>query len=613
MTLPAIVRTLIPPASLIRSGIVLCALLLTVWSQWLPASAGSDFANEWLRDRFINLQVSSTPESRILVVDIDEASLAVLGTWPWPRMRIAELLEKLIANYDARGIALDIVLPSAADEAGDARLSVLAQQGPIVMAQVFDYFHLPLRIGQIAGGDHKHASSGAIPATGFIANYAQLGQRAHMGNIGYVPDQDGVLRRLPMITTFEGKQYPTLALALLDCCTSSGKGKLQLAENGFSRVPYTRDWPAYDVVPASDIINLSAPVDRFRGRLVLLGSSSLGLTDRVATPLNMSTPGVLVHAAMLSSLLDQQAGHAIFAWPGRWIAVIFSLLLALVAAYTFPRLSALSNLSILAGASLLWLLLAYWISPHDAHFSTTGPLISSLFLLAVAIPFDWQLSQRKSRHLLETLRQYVAREVVEQLLRSDLKDPLAPRQLNVTTLIADMEGYTTQVESLPVEEAAKLTRDFLDCLTRPIMDKHGTLDKYTGDGLVAFWGAPLPIEDHADLALDAAIAIIKEVARLSQNRIAAGRLPLRVRIGIESGVAMAGDYGSSFRSIYTAVGDSVNVASRLEQAARDFPFDIIVGEGTVNRAKRHQFTALGEKLLRGKEKPTTLFTVALPA
>ncbi len=232
-----------------------------------------------------------------------------------------------------------------------------------------------------------------------------------------------------------------------------------------------------------------------------------------------------------------------------------------------------------------------------------------MFLLAVAVPFQWQLTQLRSRHLLDTLRQYVAREVVDELLNNDLLDPLRPAQYDVTTLIADMEGYTAQVESLPVTEATRLTRDFLECLTGPVLAQRGTLDKYTGDGLVAFWGAPLPNAQHADLALDAALAIVQQVRALSAQRVAQGHMPLRVRIGIESGLAMAGDFGTSSRSIYTAVGDSVNTASRLEQAARDFPHDVIVGAGTVERATRHRFILLGERLLRGKERPTTLFTL----
>jgi len=142
-----------------------------------------------------------------------------------------------------------------------------------------------------------------------------------------------------------------------------------------------------------------------------------------------------------------------------------------------------------------------------------------------------------------------------------------------------------------------------------VLAHRGTLDKYTGDGLVAFWGAPLPNLDHADLALDAAARILLEVAQFSAARVALGKPPLRVRIGIESGAAMAGDYGTAARSIYTAVGDSVNTAARLEQAARDYPHDVIVGEGTAALSHRHRLLLLGERQLRGKGRPTRVYTL----
>jgi adenylate cyclase len=595
---------------LIRTAIAFTAIFLTVWAQWGAAPTVSVFANEWLRDAFVRWQASDAPEPRVLVVDIDEASLASLGPWPWPHARIAALVETLLTEYKARGVALDIMLPKAADAEGDQRLALLAEHGPLVLAQAFDFDfrHLrpaPVRDGQVAGASSAYRGAG-VEATGFIGNHPGLARARHVGNIGFIPDADGALRRLPLVTTFEGRQYPALALALINCC--SGGPALAVPRNSLMRVAYRRDWNAYTVVSAADILNNAIDPASASGRLVLLGSSSLGLGDRVTTPFDGNRPGLGVQATMLSTLLDQQAGLAPAPWPGRLIACLFALASALVATYAFPRLSAVASVGLLGGVSLLWLAIAYFVSSHDPDFSTTGPLATNLFLLAIAVPYQWQLTQRRSRHLLDTLRQYVAPEVVEQLLRSDLEDPLKPRQLDVTTLIADMEGYTTQVESLPVEEAATLTRDFLDCLTGPVIEKHGTLDKYTGDGLVAFWGAPLPIEHHADLALDAAREIVSRVRRLSDQRVRAGGLPLRVRIGIESGEAMAGDFGTSFRSIYTAVGDSVNTASRLEQAARDFSHDVIVGAGAVERAQRHRFVRLGERLLRGKEKPTTLFT-----
>jgi adenylate cyclase len=616
------------PIAVARSIIALVAILLTVWSQWLPSSGGSYFGNEWLRDHFVRMQAVDEPETRIAVVDIDEASIAAVGPWPWPRERLAGLLENLIGNYGARGVALDLVLPEPADAAGDARLGMLAQHGPVVLAQAFDYVDraLPVSVGKVAGGAVVNAADGvdapdvlndtaggAALASGFIGNHAGFAQARHVGNIGFVPDADGTIRRLPVQTLFAGRLYPTLSTALLECCGNAGAAGTVAHKplaNGFSRVPYRRQWSAYTVVPAADVLNGAAPAEAIKGRLVVVGSSSLGLTDRVATPLAASTSGMLVHVAALSSQLDAREGKAPGRWPGRWIATLFSVLVAAMAAYTFPRLSAVSNVALLGGVSLLWLALAYVILPHDPDFSTTGPLATTLFLLAVAVPFDWQLVQRKSRRLLGTLRQYVADGVVDELLRLDLKDTLAPQKRSVTTLIADMEGYTGQVEALSMEEAAQLTRDFLGCLTEPVLAHRGTLDKFTGDGLVAFWGAPLPMDDHADLALDAARAIVEQVRRFSAARQLAGKRALRVRIGIESGDAMAGDFGTASRSIYTAVGDSVNVASRLEQLARDFPHDIIIGEGAVSRATRHRFVLLGERKLRGKEHVTTLYTLA---
>lgn len=603
-------RSLSPPVRLMRMLLALLALLLTVAIEWLPAAPYSTgyVADEWLRDRYIRLQTSNAPEPRVLVVDVDEASLAALGPWPWPAERMADLVEILLTDYSARAVGLDIVLAKQGTTAGDQRLQLLASHAPLVLAQAFDYSQTrpePLREGVLAGAVTD--AGPAVAATGYLANHAGLAQAAHVGNIGFIPDQDGALRRLPLLTSFDGRRYPALSLALVNCC--DGPRLATPADADAARIAYRRDWSAYTVVSAADILARRIDPASAERRLVLVGSSSLSLADRVTTPLAANRPGLGVQAAMLSTLLDRRDGLAPAAWPGRALACVYALLLALAAGYSFPRLSAVRNVLLLCAGAALWLLLAFPISLHDANFSPTAPLASILFLLVFAVPYQWQQAQHRSRHLLDTLRQYVAPAVVSELLKSELQDPLAPRQCDITTMIADMEGYTGQVEALSLDEASRLTRDFLECLTEPVIASHGTLDKYTGDGLVAFWGAPLPNNQHSDLALDAARAIVRRVHALSVARQARGAPPLRVRIGIESGLATAGDFGTAARSIYTAVGDSVNTAARLEQAARDYPYDVIVGEGTVARATRHRFVRLGERLLRGKEKPTVLYTL----
>lgn len=599
------------PATFARStqALIALAVLLCIWPQWAATPFGA--ADEAMRDAFVRWHAVDTPEQRILVVDIDETSLAQ-QPWPWPRAKIADLIEALLAD-GVRGIALDILQEKPADPGGDARMAMLTRHGPVVLAQLFNF--LPeqpaLRTGVLVAGLPLTArnpadAANAEPARGFIGNHAGLAGARWAGNIGIVPDPDGVLRRLPLYVSFEGQRYPSLSLALLQCCS----GTTFTPSSKVVRIPYSRNWAAYDVVKASDLLAGHMPAGMAAGRLALIGSSSLSVGDRITSPFGALTPGLFTHAAMLTGMLDTAAGQAPAPWPGQWIATAWTLVMVMLAAWALPRRSAAVNAALLGASSLAWLGLAACMAPHDPDFAPAAPLLANLLLLALAVPFQWHLSQRRSRQLLGTLKQYVAREVVDELLRSDLRDPLAPRLLEVTTLIADMEGYTTQVESLSLDEASRLTTDFLDCLTRPVLEKHGTLDKYTGDGLVAFWGAPLPNADHADLALDAAQQILLEVARFSQARTARGLAPLRVRIGIESGAAMAGDYGTSFRSIYTAVGDSVNTASRLEQAARDYPYDVIVGEGTARLARRDRLQVLGERQLRGKEKPVRLYTFA---
>jgi len=595
----------------IRYFISFVAIFITSWGLWGSTSPDSFLGNEWLRDQYVQLQASNELESRFIIVDIDESSLASEGPWPWPRSRIADMIETLVHDYGAKGVALDMVVPEPSDIQGDVRLAKLAQSEPLVLAQALDYVKRtsPLRIGYLAGGQPVVDSNADLPiAYGYIANHALLKDSPCTGNIGFVPDSDGVIRRLPFITYFDGRNYPTLSLALLQCIAGNSI-TTSSQPNKWQRIPFARNLSSYTVATATDVLNLRVPLSTIAGKMVLVGSSSLGLADSVATPLTPNTSGVLVHAAMLTSQLDQASGKAPDSWPGSLLAFIFTVSVIVLSTYTLSRLSALANASLLLAFSILWILLAYLIAPHDGSFSTTIPLASFLFLLAVSIPYHWQLSQHKSRDLLDTLNHYVAPAVVKEIFDSGLKNPLSPRQVYITTLIADMEGYTKHVEGLQLDDAATLTREFLDCLTIPVLECRGTLDKYTGDGLVAFWGAPIHDENHADLALDAAQRMLIAVSTLNKSRGLLGSSSVRVRIGVESGIAMAGDFGSSSRSIFTAVGDSVNTASRLEEVARDFPHDIIIGPGTAAIVKRHRLLPLGDFQLRGKQKPTSLFTL----
>jgi adenylate cyclase len=268
-------------------------------------------------------------------------------------------------------------------------------------------------------------------------------------------------------------------------------------------------------------------------------------------------------------------------------------------------------LLLLSGLVAGWLGVALIGISRQAEWSVTAPLWAYFLLLLIAIPYEWWQTQRRSRRLLATFSHYVAQPVLDEILRLGLTHSLTPTLREVTVLIADMEDYTHTTSSLALDEAAALTKGFLGCLTRPVLSWFGTLDKYSGDGLVAFWGAPLTCPDQADRAVSAALDILLEINAFNTQRQSRGFPPVRVRIGIESGNALVGDLGTSFRSTYTAVGDCINFASRLEAAARDLPTQLVIGAAAKRKLIKHKTTSLGRITLRGTETTIEVFTIGL--
>jgi adenylate cyclase len=591
----------------------LLACTLTLFVEWQRPEFVLRL-DEGLRDTFLRLMSDDNAENRLVVIDINEASLADIGPWPWPRQQVANLTEILLSMYGARAVGLDIVFPEPGDSQGDARMASMANHAPLTLAQVFDYTPRspPILQGMLVDGlgrQQVRTSTSSLRAYGYIANHAGLAAGARcVGNIGYMPDPDGVLRHLPASTQYHDSKYPNFASTLLACADPFAQmpsGNQQ----GLWRVPYTRALSAYTVIGASDILRASAPYDLIKGRYVLVGSSSLTLGDRVSTPLAPLSAGIMVHAASLSGLLDLAEGRAQAPWSGRPLLLVWSVLSISLAVACIAMLPAWGGMLVLMGLVSGWLGLAFTGIARQAEWSVTAPVWAYFFLLVTAIPYEWWQAQRKGRRLLATFSHYVARPVLDEIMRLDLQYSLAPTLRDITVLIADMEGYTRATSSLSLGDAATLTKDFLDCLTRPVLAGRGTLDKYTGDGLVAFWGAPLPCPDQADRAVSAALDILVEVDALNARRRQGGLPPVQVRIGIESGSALVGDLGTPFRSTYTAVGDCINFASRLEAAAQDLPTQLVIGPATNSQLVRHRTNSLGHITLRGTKNSIEVYAV----
>jgi adenylate cyclase len=575
---------------LLRWALVALIAAAALAVQWAPAGFGARSSLEHLvKDPLHRLLASGASEDRLVIVDLDEASIAALGPWPWPRSRVADLLEALVGPYGARAVGVDIVFPAPADQAGDARLAALSEFAPVVMAQALDFVRRspPLLTGQpVFGAPPMPATARwpATPATGYMANHAGLANARCVGNIGLQPDPDGLIRRVPLLAQWNGQPAPLLALAMLACPLQRGGAAASLAtlSAGIAdapqwELPFARQWDAYTVIPAGAIMDGSAPADLLRNRWVLLGSSALGLNDRAATPLAAVSSGVMVHATAMTSLLDRLEGRAApLPFDGRWAATLWTLLTLAAGAWALGRYRA----SWLIPATLVvvasWLVVSAWLIQRGAVFSASAPLVAYLFMLFVVSLELWMV-QREQGQILRSFATYVAPSVLGQMLRQGLENPMVPQHREITVLSADMQDYTGLTNSSSLQDAAELTREFLQCLTEPVLAFGGTLDKYTGDGLVAFWGAPLADPQHTQRALDAARAIVDRVRSWNEQRVAQGKRPARVRIGVEAGSVLVGDLGTEFRRTYTAVGDCINTASKLQAVAKTLSCDLVVG------------------------------------
>ncbi len=602
----------------LRGLLLACVAIAPIALQWAQPAWRVVWELEYLvKDRLTLWNASDQPEDRLVIIDIDEASLNSIGPWPWKRSVLADLVESLVSDYSVRGVGLDIVFPASADALGDARLAALAQAAPLTLAQAFDFVQreVPLQTGVpvLRALPMKVRANGAVvpEANGYIANHPGLKDARCVGNIGIQPDPDGQVRSVPLLARWQQTYSPLLPLAMLECGDSHPVDVSTLSSRLFSQpyweVPFPRNWQAYTVVSVQDILSHRVNPRWLRGRWMLVGSSALGLSDRATTPLGDSVAGVMVHAAVLTALLDQVKNPPGARWEsmGKAIAAAWILLSLGVTGWAMGRWRAWMLIPLTLVWTAGWIAVAAWLMRQQLGVFVISPILAHVVLFFM-VPLEWWLTQRDQGRLLRTFANYVAPPVLRQMLRQGIEQPLVPRYCEITVLSADMQNYSGLTVQGSLEDAAQLTREFLHCLTDPLLHHQGTLDKYTGDGLVSFWGAPVPMHDHADLAIQAAMQMVERVRQWNLRRCQQGKPMARVRIGIESGTALVGDLGTGFRSTYTAVGDCINSASKLQNAAKQYNHDIIVGPETAKRATQARLVAIGMIELSGHSRPLPL-------
>lgn len=564
-------------------------------------------------DSIIRYLSSKEMEERIAIIDIDEKSLVEIGPWPWSRSKIADLIEIAFLDQKVASVGLDIIFPYPADLAGDQRLFSLSKIFPVTFAYTFDYNpnNQKINIGILPSDSNKYIESiseRSMPAYGYISNHIGLKNVPCAGNIGYIPDEDGTVRSLPLNSRYQNKTYPLFAQTILEC--AGLRLKVPGNADGLWKLRFSSSLDSLIFISASDILNNRLPKNFLEKKHILVGSSSLSLGDRATTPLAPLIAGVTVHAAALIDLLntDQEAEEKKYS-----IDKIF---------YTYCLLSITIIWIILIKKSptltliTIFTLISLWIAISIFSYSAlklnypVTPLIIALLLVAISVfPQEWWNSRRREIALINIFSSYVGNSVLDELKKSKIENSLRPASKEITVLVVDMQGYTQKVMDLSLEESSLLTRDFLGRLTIPVLKNHGTLDKYMGDGLLAFWGAPLDNENQTDLAISCAEAMIEAINLWNEENPIIFKSRIKIRIGIESGLALVGDLGTNFRSTYTAVGDCINIASRLESLSKKIYLEIAIGPNAKKKSKRTDLISVGIHPLRDTESYIEVFTI----
>lgn len=613
-------------------------------------------------DAFQRIDPRKKTARPVTIVDIDDKSLEKLGQWPWPRTRIADLVTELtrlgavVIAFDAVFSEPDRLNPAFAadtfrnlDPETRAKLRALPSNDQI-LADAIQKSRVVL--GESGLPEEIVALDKTLPVTG-LAMLGEEPQRfmfdfpgllrnvpvlehaaAGRGLFTIRPERDGIVRRVPMIMQAQGQTMPSLTFEMLRVATGSGtilikaekagikslglKGiQIPTDHNGQLWVHYARnDSSIY--VPAVNVLEKNVAPDMIAGKLVLIGTSAVGLNDIKTTPVSRAMPGVEIHAQVLESTLTGE----VISQPIYGIIVEFvtALLFGLLVIAFAPLFGPVTLVALGAAfASMLAGMSAYFYTQNRLLIDFTYPLMSTTAIYLTLIFSSFVREQAQRRQIRSAFGQYLSPALVEQLAQSPEKLVLGGEEREMTIMFSDMRGFTSISETYkndPQGLTALMNR-FLTPLTNAILSRKGTIDKYMGDAIMAFWNAPLDDKNHELNACEAALDMLERVDELNQVREQEAKeegrpfIPLNAGIGLNTGTCVVGNMGSDQRFDYSVFGDSVNLASRLEGQSKEYGFPIIVGSKTALAVKdKFAILELDFIMVKGKKEPEVIYAIA---
>lgn len=621
-------------------------------------------------DTKLRLTMPRTVDQRVVIVALDEKSLAEQGRWPWGRDKLAQLTQTLFEHYRIRQMGFDVVFAEPDTSSGIESLDRLAHNElrdvPGFQASVrklrpqldFDARFAaeigkhPVLLGYYFSSGSGGQSSGAIPPPVFPAgafdgrDMAFSRWTSHGGNLPIFQrvaggghfnpliDDDGVTRSVPLLAEYQGRYYEALALAMvrellgkpeilpgypqgapagagmewLDLALKDGSRQaIPVDEHAAALVPFRGYQGSFPYVSATDVLRERIPQEQLANRIVLVGATAPGLMDLRATPVSGAYPGVEVHANLIAGLLDGTLKHK----PGYITGadVMLVLLAGSLMIFLLPSLSPF--LATLCGAfvffGLLGINLFFW-SGENVVLPLANGLVAVGLLYTLNMSWGYFVETRTKRQLTGLFGQYVPPELVEEMSRDPQNYSMAGRKAELTVLFSDIRGFTTISEKLAPEELVTLMNQYLGVMTGIVRKHRGTLDKYIGDAIMAFWGAPVDDAGHARHAVLTALEMQAAMPGLNARLVANGWPELKIGIGLNTGPMTVGDMGSPVRQSYTVMGDAVNQGSRFEGITKQYGVGIIVGETTREQAgPEFVFRELDRVRVKGKDAPVGIY------
>ncbi|MEZ5729984.1 MAG: adenylate/guanylate cyclase domain-containing protein [Burkholderiaceae bacterium] len=613
------------------AGVGLVVLFAAIHG-WPEAARPFGAMDRLIYDAGIKL-VTAPRDDAVVIVDIDEHSLAREGRWPWDRARIAEMVRRLVDDGGARVVGFDVVFAERTrDPAADEVLASILRDRPVVLG----YYFSSDRGGHVQGRLPRPAfSSNALPPGMTVASWNGYGANlpilmdaaAGVGFFNPALDVDGIVRTLPLMAEYRGQIYESLVLRMLRVYLGSatmtldrdemrvsgerGSVVLPVSRGLTALVPFAGQWrgpgDSFRYVSAAAVLAGEVDASVFKDRIVLIGASAPGLSDLRATPIAEAMPGVEVHATVLRGALSGSIGRRPAEAPA--LAGFAQLLVGLPLALIAPFMGALGVM--LATSTALALLLA-WCAWALVALGWVLPLSAGLAMVAAVGTFNLAVgyfSEGRARQAVVGLfGEYVSPALVEQMAKDPLNYRADQSQNRVLSIMfADIRGFTRMSETMEPQQLREYLNEFLTEMTEVIHRHRGTVDKYIGDAVMAFWGAPIDDARHADNAVGAAIEMQACARRLSMRFIERGLPPLAIGVGVNTGEVRVGDMGSTLRRAYTVIGDAVNLASRLESLTKHYELPIIVGEATVRSCNGHRFAPVDRVTVTGRVEPVSIF------